>query len=135
MSKLRIFVAVPQNLGHVLTSDIKATLSLPSAPGTPIKADFLTMAGAVSAATRTIVTELVVADGQRVLFPGAYVDVHLTVPGAPNILVVPSQALLFRAQGMQVATVDGSDAVHLKEVIVGDDLGRTNRNRVWPGRP
>ena len=123
ISKLRVFVAVPQNLGGVLASGIVATLTLPNAPEKPIKADFLTQAGAVDAATRTIVTELVVSAGQRALFPGTYVDVRLTLPGAPNILVVPSQALLFRAEGMQVATLGPGDVVHLQNVTIGDNLG------------
>ena len=123
VSRLRVFVAVPQDFGGALTSGLTATLTLPNAPEKPIKADFLTMAGAVEPSTRTIVTELVVEGGQRVLFPGTYVDVHLTVPGAPNILVVPSQALLFRAEGMQAATLDADDRVRLQNVSVGDDLG------------
>jgi membrane fusion protein, multidrug efflux system len=123
VSRLRVFVAVPQYLGAVLSSNITATLTLPNAPEKSIKAQFLTMAGAVNAATRTIVTELVVDDGQRALFPGTYVDVHLTVPGAPNILIVPSQALLFRAEGMQVATLSTGDVIHLQSVSLGDNLG------------
>jgi multidrug efflux pump subunit AcrA (membrane-fusion protein) len=107
----------------VLSGDIKATLTLPNAPEKPIKADFLTTAGAVTASTRTIVTEFVVEDGQKPLLPGAYVEVHLTVPGAPNLLIVPSQALLFRAQGMQVATLDAEDRIHLQDVTLGDNLG------------
>jgi membrane fusion protein, multidrug efflux system len=123
VSKLRVFVAVPQYLGGVLSSNITATLSLPNAPEKPIKAQFLTMAGAVNASTRTIVTELVVDEGQRALFPGTYVDVHLTAPGAPNLLIVPSQALLFRAEGMQVVTLKVGDVIHLQNVTVGDNLG------------
>jgi membrane fusion protein, multidrug efflux system len=123
VSRLRVFVAVPQYLGAVLSSGITATLTLPNAPEKPIKAQFLTMAGAVNASTRTIVTELVVDDGQRALFPGTYVDVHLTVPGAPNLLIVPSQALLFRSEGMQVATLGAGDVIHLQDVTVGDNLG------------
>jgi RND family efflux transporter MFP subunit len=123
VSKLRVYVDVPQSFGNVLSPSIKATLTLPNAPEKPIKADFLTTAGAVRPNTRTIVTELVVADGQMPLLPGAYVEVHLTVPSAPNLLIVPSQALLFRAEGMQVATVDAEDRIHLQDVSLGDDLG------------
>ena len=123
VSKLRVYVAVPQNLGGVLTSGLKATLALPNASEPAIAADFLTMAGAVDPASRTIVTELVVANSRGMLFPGTYVDVHLTVPGAPDILIVPAQALLFRAAGMQVAIVDSGDRVHLQSVSVGENLG------------
>jgi membrane fusion protein (multidrug efflux system) len=36
---------------------------------------------------------------------------------------VPSQALLFRAEGMQVATLGAGDVIHLQNVTVGDNLG------------
>jgi membrane fusion protein, multidrug efflux system len=124
VSKLRVYVAVPQSFGSVLSPAIKATLTLPNAPEKPIKADFLTAAGAVNTNTRTIVTELVVEDGQRPLLPGAFVNVHLTVPGNPNLVIVPSQALIFRAQGMQVATVGAGDRIHLQDVSLGDNLGQ-----------
>jgi len=123
VSRLRVYVAVPQYLGVGLTPDLTATLTLPNAPEKPIKARFLAMAGAIAPSTRTIVTELVVDEGQRQLFPGTYVDVHLTFPGAPNILIVPSQALLFRAQGMQVAVLKEDNRIHLQDVSVGDNLG------------
>ena len=123
VSKLRVYAAVPQSFGNVLSPAIKATLTLPNAPERPIKADFLTAAGAVATGTRTIVTELVVEDGQKPLLPGAYVNVHLTVPGNPNLVIVPSQALLFRADGMQVATVGAGDRIHLQDVSLGDNLG------------
>ena len=114
---------MPQSFGNVLSPAIKATLTLPNAPDRPIKADFLTSAGAVATGTRTIVTELVVENEQKPLLPGAYVNVHLTVPGNPNLMVVPSQTLLFRAQGMQIATVGAGDRIHLQDVSLGDNLG------------
>jgi RND family efflux transporter MFP subunit len=123
VSKLRVYAAVPQSFGNVLSSTIKATLTLPNAPERPIKASFLTGAGAVTTGTRTIVTEFVVEDGQKPLLPGAFVNVHLTVPGNPNLVIVPSQALLFRAEGMQVATVGAGDRIHLQDVSLGDNLG------------
>ena len=38
-------------------------------------------------------------------------------------MIVPSQALLFRAAGMQVATVGAGDRIHLQDVSLGDNLG------------
>jgi membrane fusion protein, multidrug efflux system len=123
VSRLRVYVAVPQDLGSALSPGLTATLTLPNAPEKPITATFLAMADAVDASTRTIVTEFIVANGQRVLFPGTYVDTHITVRAAPNVLIVPSQALLFRAEGMQVAIVTSASRIHLQNVILGDDLG------------
>jgi membrane fusion protein (multidrug efflux system) len=121
--KLRVFVSVPQAYGGLLTPGLKADLTLPGAPGKKIPAQILTTAEAVSPSTRTIVTELVVDNPQDGLWPGAYVNVNFTFPSDPNILNIPSQALLFRAEGMQVALVDGQNKVRLQNVSLGRNLG------------
>jgi membrane fusion protein, multidrug efflux system len=120
--KLRIFVSVPQEYADVLKPGLTATLTLPQAPDKPIAAEFLTTAHAVVASTRTVVTELTVDNASRDLWPGTYVNVHFTFPGQPNVLILPEQALLFRAQGMQVAVLDDQDRVHLRNVILGKNL-------------
>ena len=123
ISKLRVFVSVPQNYGQILKPGLTVDISLISDPGKKIAAQFLTMAGAVNPATRTIVTELVVDEPREGLWPGAYVNVNLKFPSDPDLLVVPSQALLFRAEGMQVATLDDQNHVHLRNVTLGHNLG------------
>jgi membrane fusion protein (multidrug efflux system) len=120
--KLRIFVSVPQEYADVLKPGLTATLTLPQAPDNPIAAQFLTTARAVVASTRTVVTELTVDNASRDLWPGTYVNVHFAFPGRPNVLILPEQALLFRAQGMQVAVLDDQDRVHLRNVILGRNL-------------
>jgi membrane fusion protein, multidrug efflux system len=123
VSKLRVFISVPQAYGDVLKPGLKADLTLPGDPSRKIPAQFLTMAGAVLPSTRTIVAELVVESPQDGLWPGAYVNVHLTIPTDPNVLVIPTGALLFRANGMQVALVDDQDHVRLRNVTLGRNLG------------
>ncbi len=126
VSRLRVFVSVPQSLAAVLKPGLAAELHPLSDPAEAIPAKFLTMAGAVQTATRTIVTEFAVDDAAASgLMPGAYVDVAMTYPGDPNLLTVPSQALLFRAEGPQVALVDGDGRVRLRGVTLGHDLGLT----------
>jgi membrane fusion protein (multidrug efflux system) len=120
--QMRIFVSVPQEYADVLKPGLTATLTLPQAPDKPITAEFLTTANAVAPATRTIVTELTVDNASRALWPGSYVDVHFAFPSDPNVLILPEQALLFRAQGMQVAVLDEHDRVQLRNVILGHNL-------------
>src|ERR1700733_8033834 len=120
--QMRIFVSVPQEYADVLKPGLTATLTLPQAPDKPITARFLTTGNAVVQSTRTIVTELTVDNPRGELWPGTYVDVHFTFPGAPNVLILPEQALLFRAQGMQVAVLDDQDRVHLQNVVLGKNL-------------
>ena len=119
---MRIFVSVPQEYADVLKPGLTATLTLPQDPDKPIPAQVLTTANSVSTATRTVVTELTVDNANRELWPGTYVSVHFTFPSDPNILIVPEQALLFRAQGMQVAVLDDQDRVHLQNVVLGHNL-------------
>jgi membrane fusion protein, multidrug efflux system len=120
--QMRIFVSVPQNYVEVLRPGLTATLTLPQDPNKAILARFLTTANAVATATRTVVTELSVDNAKRDLWPGTYVNVHFAFPGDPNLLILPEQALLFRAQGMQVAVLDDQDRVHLRNVILGHNL-------------
>jgi membrane fusion protein (multidrug efflux system) len=123
--ELRIFVSTPQEYAEILQPGLTATLTLPQSPGKPIEAKFLTTANAVAPATRTIVTELTVDNADGALWPGTYVTVRFVFPSDPNILVLPEQALLFRAQGMQVAVLDDQDRVQLRNVTLGKNLNTT----------
>jgi membrane fusion protein, multidrug efflux system len=120
---LRVFVAVPEGYANALVPGLTATLHLPSAPGKPIPAKFLTTAKAFNENTRTAVTELVVEHPDGSLWPGAYVDVAFEVPNNPNIPTLPEQALIFLAAGTQVAIVDKENRVHLRSVTLGHNLG------------
>jgi RND family efflux transporter MFP subunit len=123
--KLRVFVAVPQDYADGLGSDPSATIHLPSQPGNPIQATFLTTARAFDSNTRTAVTVLTVANPRHTLWPGTYVDVVFQVPSDPAILTMPEQALIFRAAGAQIATIDAQNRVHLRSVTLGQNLGQT----------
>jgi membrane fusion protein (multidrug efflux system) len=120
--QMRIFVSVPQDYADTLKPGLTATLTLPQKPGNPIPAQFLTTANAVNTPTRTIVTEFTVENAKGELWPGSYANVRFNFPSDPNILILPEQALLFRAQGMQVAVLDGQNRVHLQDVTLGRNL-------------
>ena len=59
------------------------------------------------------------------LWPGTYVDVEFQVPNDPDILIIPEQALIFRAAGAQVAVLDAQNHVHLRKVTLGENLGQS----------
>jgi RND family efflux transporter MFP subunit len=121
--KLRVFVSVPQEYAAFLTPALRATLTLPQNPDRQIPAQFLTTAKAVKPASRTVVTELTLANPTGNLLPGAYVNVHFSFPGDPGLLIVPEQALLFRTEGTQVALVGAGNRIHLQSVGLGRNLG------------
>ena len=121
--EIRVFVAVPQDYAGSLKAGLTATLHLPSQPGRGIPAKFLTTAHAFSPDTRTAVTELTVDNADHAIWPGTYVDVEFKIPAATEVLIVPEQALIYRAAGIQVAIVDAQQRVHLRNVTLGENLG------------
>jgi membrane fusion protein (multidrug efflux system) len=123
--EMRVFVSVPQDYANLLSPNITAALHQPSQPGKSIQAKFLTTAKAFNANTRTAVTELTVDNSDHALWPGTYVDVEFQVPTDPNVLTMPEAALIFRADGAQVAIVDAQNHVHLQNVTLGQNLGQT----------
>ena len=123
--EMRVFVSVPQDYASLLGSQITATLHQPSQPGKFIEAKFLTTAKAFNANTRTAVTELTVDNSDRSLWPGTFVEVVFQVPTDPKVLTMPESALIFRAEGAQVAIVDAQSRIHLRDVTLGQNLGQT----------
>ena len=123
--RLRVFVSVPEDYANVLKPGLTATLRLPQFPNRTFQARYETTAGAFSPQSRSVTTELTVDNADHAIWPGTFANVHFTVPSDTAVLIVPEQALLFRAQGMQVAVVDAQNRVHLHDVTLGLNLGRT----------
>ncbi|GCE83357.1 efflux RND transporter periplasmic adaptor subunit [Komagataeibacter diospyri] len=121
--RMRVFVSVPQDYADIISPKLEGDVSVPQYPGRVFKARFLATAKAFNAGTRTVTTELVVDNDKRELWPDSYANVHFVAPGDPDILIIPEGALVFRAQGMQVAVVDADDRIRLRNVTVGTNLG------------
>ncbi|MCX5615035.1 efflux RND transporter periplasmic adaptor subunit [Bombella saccharophila] len=124
--KIRVFVSVPQDFASVISPKISADLSVPQYPGRSFKARFLATANAFNAATRTVTTELVLDNPDGLLWPNSYATAHIHAPGDTNILIVPTNALIFRAQGMQVAKVVHNH-ITLLNVQAGTNYGMTTQ--------
>ncbi len=123
--EMRVFVSVPQEYSAMLKPGLTATLSLPQFPDRQFKADYETTANAFDPQSRTVVTELTVPNGNHAIWPGTYTNVRFTTGADPDVLIVPEQALVFRAEGMQVALVRSDGRVHLQDVKLGLNLGQT----------
>lgn len=122
--RLRVYVSVPEDYAEVLKPGLTATLRLPQFPNRTFEARYETTAGAFSPQSRSVTTQLSVDNADHAIWPGTFANVHFTVPADAAVLIVPEQALMFRAQGMQVALVDAQNRVHLQNVTLGLNLGR-----------
>ena len=121
--KMRIYVRVPQALSGDLVAGQTAELNLPQHPNHSIQATVVTTSHAINQSSRTLLVELQADNPNGDLQPGTYAEVHFNLPDSPNTLRLPTSALLFREDGLKVATVGSDDKVALKPVSIARDLG------------
>ncbi|MGB8170906.1 MAG: efflux RND transporter periplasmic adaptor subunit [Chthoniobacteraceae bacterium] len=120
--KLRVFVRVPQNYARGTTIGQTAQLTLPERPGQKYEAKVIRTAGALDAATRTLLTELEVDNAKGEILAGSYAQVRLAEAKPEALLTVPANCILFRAEGPQVALVENGK-IALRTIVLGRDLG------------
>ena len=120
--KLRVFVRVPQSYARAVAIGQSAELVAPELPGRKFTGKIVRTAGAMDAASRTLLTEIEVDNAKGELLAGSYAQVRLidARPDAP--LTLPSNTLLFRPDGPQVAVV-ANDRVTMRTVQLGRDFG------------
>jgi len=119
---LRVYVAVPEVDSDSIHNGDKATLTQDSAPGLKIQGTIVRNADAIDHSTRTLNVEVDVDNAKGVLRPGAYVFVHFHLPAIGSSVTIPSNTLLFRAEGLRVGVVR-NDRVELVPVTIGQDFG------------
>jgi RND family efflux transporter MFP subunit len=119
---LRIFVAVPEAYARAAQPGTTASVTLDEFPGRSFPGALVRNANAIDLSSRTLLVEVDVANPDGLLLPGAYTFVHLSLPGADGTVTVPSNTLLFRRQGLQVAIVRNG-RTQLVPVTIGRDYG------------
>src|SRR5665213_831455 len=123
--QLRLYVRVPQAFAPQMGPNTTAAVTFPDHPGMPFVARMDSTANAIDPTTNTLLVQLKIDNANGALLPGAYADVHFKVPpgGVGASLQLPANTLLFRSDGIHVATVDASGQVSLKSIIIGRDYG------------
>jgi RND family efflux transporter MFP subunit len=121
--EMRVFVQVPQELSAEIHNGLTADLDLPQYPNRPFKATVATTSEAINEAARTLLVELHADNTDNLLQPGTYAEVHFELVSNPNMVRIPTSALVFREQGMQVAVLDKHSRVELRPVKLGRNLG------------
>ncbi|WP_242098416.1 efflux RND transporter periplasmic adaptor subunit [Sphingomonas sp. CROZ-RG-20F-R02-07] len=124
LSRIRVYVNVPQNNSAAIRSGMIATLTVPDYPGRTFQARVLGSSGAISNQSGAFQVQLLTDNPGEVLKPGGYAQVSFDVPGGTGVQI-PSSALVFRAAGTQVATVGPDGRVRLRPILLGRDLGQT----------
>ena len=120
--KLRIYVSVPEVWSRTSRPGLRANLTLAEFPDRSFECTLVRNAGAIDPSTRTLLVEFDVNNSSSEILPGAYVQVHLKLPSSSSPLTIPSNTLLFRAEGMRVGVVKDGHA-RLTAVRIGRDFG------------
>ena len=122
--RLRVFVPVPEVYQGAVHDGARIEITVDAFPNEKFYGTLARSSRAVDPASRTLNVEVDVDNTTGKLLPGAYAFVHLDLPPALQALTIPSNALLFRGQGMQVGVVQNG-RVTLRSVTIGHDYGAT----------
>ena len=119
---LRVYVNVPEEYSQGIKTGMTADLSLAEFPGRKFRGKLVRTAEAINVTTRTLLVEIDVDNPAGTLLTGSYAEVHLAVPTQASTFLLPVNALIFRSEGLHVATVKEGKVV-LVAVTPGHDFG------------
>ncbi len=118
VSRMRLFVSVPEAFGPFLQPGLTADVTVPQFPNRHFTGKFLTVARGFDVSTRTAITIFVIDNEDGALWPGSYATVRCTAPVERNVLTVPTTSLVFQEHGAQIALVGEDDRVHFKPITM-----------------
>jgi RND family efflux transporter MFP subunit len=120
---LRVFVDVPQaSAGELMNAGVPAQIRATGSVSGTFAGKITRTAEAMNPQARTMRVEVDMPNATHALLPGMYVNVAFAL--RPRGLVeVPAAALIFRAQGPQVAVVDPSGKVKYNDAVIARDNG------------
>ncbi len=120
---VRVFVRAPQAFVAQLPTGMTATLKLPQFPSRVFTAKLDSTSNAIAEKSRTLLVQLLANNADGALLPGSYAEVHFKLPANAQLLRVPANAILYRDNGLNVATVGPDRKVVIKPIEVARDLG------------
>ena len=118
VTKLRLFVSVPEAFGPFLQPGLTADVTVPQFPNRHFTGKFLTVARGFDVSTRTAITVFEIDNEDGALWPGSYATVRLTAPVDRKALTIPSTSLVFQEHGAQIVLVSEDDHVHFKPITI-----------------
>ena len=122
INPLRVYVNVPQVDSPTAVPGVQAYLTMPQYPGKRFPGKIVRNAESIEQSSRTLLTEVDVANPNGEILPGAYAEVHLKLPAPTSTVIIPVTSLMFRSEGLRVAVVRQGRAVMLP-ITLGRDFG------------
>ena len=120
---LRTYINVPQTYADSIKAGQPAILTVSNLPGREFQGEVARNANALDPSSRTLLVEVRVANASNLLLPGMYAQVGFRSVRADPPLLVPTEAMIVRADGAQIAVVAPDHTVRLQKIEVGRDYG------------
>ncbi|MFZ0594050.1 MAG: efflux RND transporter periplasmic adaptor subunit [Bryobacteraceae bacterium] len=120
---LRTYVNVPQTYANSVQRGDPASLTVSNLPGRQFTGTVARTSNSLDPTSRTLLVEVHVPNESGALLPGMYARVELTSSRANPPLLIPSDAMILRSGGAEVAVVGRDHRVHLQKIETGRDYG------------
>jgi RND family efflux transporter MFP subunit len=133
ISRLRVYVNVPQRQVALIKPGAKALLSVPERDGKTYAATVQSLSQSINTSSGAMLVQLTVDNASHELLPGAFANVRFDLPGGAGTLSVPPGSLIYGKAGVQVATVDARN--HVLGSVVEIASGLTPNERVIDSPP
>jgi multidrug efflux pump subunit AcrA (membrane-fusion protein) len=141
ISRLRVLIAVPQTNAPDIRVGQDASVTIQQIPNLSFKGKVTRTSSSLDAQSRTLLTEVEVANPKGELLPGMYAIVSFTTGRTDPPFLVPDAALVVRSSGAVVAVLEPLTAAEQEKVraegLDSATVARTRRvhfQAVTPGR-
>jgi RND family efflux transporter MFP subunit len=123
VDSLRVYVDVPEEYAMGLRVGTPAVVTVPQLPRDTLQGRVTKTARSLDPTTRTLLTEVDVANATGFYLPGMYAQAQMRIAQVAEPLQLPATALVIRAGPPQVVTVGPNSTVRYQNVQIGRDHG------------
>jgi RND family efflux transporter MFP subunit len=124
VNTLRVYTNLPGVFSASVKRGETINLTFVEYPSQVFHGKLVRTADAIDPASRTLLVEIDVDNRDSKLLAGTLAQVHFKVNPVGSLFVIPVSALIFRSEGLRVAT-ERDGIAHLNPVTIGQDDGRT----------
>ncbi|MCH4094142.1 MAG: efflux RND transporter periplasmic adaptor subunit [Acetobacter peroxydans] len=121
--RLRVRVHVPQDAALTVKVGEPASIVVPERPGQTFKGTVTRTGYALEQGSRMLPVEIEIDNHDNRLTAGLYAEIYFALPRATPVIMVPSEALNYEADGLSVETVEADNKIAVRKVKVGRDYG------------
>jgi len=122
IDRLRILVNVPQSFASSVHLGMAANVTVQGIQR-KVVGQVTRTSNSLEQTTRTLLTEVQVANGDHSLLPGMYVQIQFVGQRQEPPILIPGDSLVIRSKGPEVAIVGQGNKVHFLPITVGRDYG------------